>query len=84
MTFLKEFFLFNTMLFPKVVTVLYWLVLVSIFISGIGQMFSDYGGGFWVGLLSILGGWLVARIVFEMIMVIFKINDNLKKIADRS
>ncbi|WET17061.1 DUF4282 domain-containing protein [Yersinia intermedia] len=68
------------MLTPKILTGLYWLLLVLIIISGVFVMISTSVIG---GFFSILGGVLATRICFEMIMIAFKNNEYLKKIADK-
>jgi len=44
------------MLTLKIITVVYWLMLISILISGVFTMFAQYGGGFLTGLGIIIGG----------------------------
>lgn len=75
------------MLTPKLVTFLYWLLLIGCFISGFIFMFSGYGGltaeKLFTGLLTIIGGSITARLWCELMIVIFKINDNLQAIKDQ-
>ncbi|MGL6260079.1 DUF4282 domain-containing protein [Vibrio sp. WXL210] len=83
---MKSIFNFESMLTPKLVTALYWLLLFIAVVSGIGTMFSGYGGvtfeTFVLGLLTILGGSIGARIWCELMIVIFKINENLQVLKD--
>ncbi len=55
-------------------------------VSGLGTMFSGYGGvtfqTFILGLLTMFGGAIGARIWCELMMVIFKINENLQVLKD--
>lgn len=78
---LKNVLFFDALLTPKILTGLYWLLLVLIIISGVFVMISTSVIG---GFFSILGGVLATRICFEMIMIAFKNNEYLKKIADKS
>ncbi|AJJ17395.1 MULTISPECIES: DUF4282 domain-containing protein [Yersinia] len=78
---LKNVLFFDALLTPKILTGLYWLLLVFIIISGVFVMINTSVIG---GFLSILGGALATRICFEMIMIAFKNNEYLKKIADKS
>lgn len=84
---MKSLLFFNTMLTPKIVTFVYWLLLIAAVISGIGQMFSGYYGltfsSFFMGLLLIIGGAIGARIWCELMIVIFKINENLQAIKEQ-
>lgn len=77
---LKNVLFFDALLTPKILTGLYWLLLVFIIISGVFVMISTSVIG---GFFSILGGVLATRICFEMIMIAFKNNEYLKKIADK-
>jgi hypothetical protein len=71
------------MLTPKIITFVYWLLLLSSLISGLASMFSQYGGGFLVGLGIIVGGAIGSRIWCELLIVLFKIHENLQKIANK-
>ncbi|AWL10841.1 hypothetical protein HMF8227_00335 [Saliniradius amylolyticus] len=80
---MKDIFLFNSMLTPKIITVVYWLMLVGVLVGGIGTMFDKYNGGILAGLGIIVAGAIGARIWCEMMIVLFKIHENLRRIADR-
>lgn len=83
---MKSLFFFDSMLTPKLLTALYWLLLLSVFVSGLGAMFSGYQGvttqTFFLGIATMLGGALIARIWCELMIVLFKINDNLQVLRD--
>ncbi|MCG6270640.1 DUF4282 domain-containing protein [Vibrio vulnificus] len=83
---MKSFFFFDSMLTPKLITVFYWLTLFVVVFTGIMGMNSGYQGitttGVFLGIGSILVGVLVARIWFELMIVLFKINDNLQALRD--
>ncbi|RMX08078.1 DUF4282 domain-containing protein [Corticibacter populi] len=90
---MRQFLYFDTMLAPKLITVVYWLQLVLYLFSGVVAFFGAMVGG--RGFLGTISGMvgaviltflacLFARILAEVLIVIFKINDNIKKIADRS
>lgn len=85
---MKDIFYFEAMLTPKIITFVYWLLLLFALISGLGTMFGGYGGvsfsGFLMGLGIIVGGGVGARIWCELLIVLFKIHENIKKIADKS
>ena len=78
----------NDMLTPKIVTVIYWIGLFCIVLAALGTLFGLMGsGGFFSRLISavciLFFGGLAIRIYSELLIVIFKIHENLKKIADR-
>lgn len=77
---MKEVLFFDSMLTPKIITVVYWLLL-GILLSGLGTMFSGQGGGFLIGLGVIVGGAIGARIWCELLIVLFKIHENIKRLA---
>ncbi|MFA5592513.1 MAG: DUF4282 domain-containing protein [Micavibrio sp.] len=76
----RSVFFFDSMITPKIITILYWLFLAGVVISALGIMF----GSFIAGLLTLVFGAIGARIWCELMMVLFKINENIQKIADRS
>jgi len=81
---MKDILFFDNMLTPKIITFVYWLMLLGVVVSGLGSMFSDFGGGFWQGMMILVGGAIFARIWCELLIVLFKINENLQKIANKS
>ncbi|MFP4155268.1 MAG: DUF4282 domain-containing protein [Halothiobacillaceae bacterium] len=82
---MRDIFFFDSMLTPKIITFIYWLLLAVILIGGLSTIFTVGGiGGFLSGLLTIVVGAVFARIWCELMIVIFKINDNLRKMVDRT
>lgn len=79
---MKNVFFFDSMLTPKIITFVYWLLLIGVIISGVGNMFIGYNGGFFTGLGILVGGAIGVRIWCELLIVLFKIHGNLQKIAD--
>ncbi|MFV0449194.1 MAG: DUF4282 domain-containing protein [Vibrio sp.] len=84
---MKSMFTFDSMLTPKLVTGLYWLLIIIAVISGLGTMFSGYAGltasSFFLGLITIILGSIGARIWCELMIVVFKINENLQILKDK-
>ncbi len=81
----NQILFFDTMLTSKIIVIIYWLLLAGICIGGLSFMFSD--GFDFVnilgGIVIILLGGLTARVWCELLIVIFKINDNLQAIRDQ-
>jgi len=79
----KDVLFFNSMLTPKVITVVYWLALAGIAFSGLKTIFAESYFGFLtqlgMGLGILIGGTISARIGCELLIVLFSINDNIKK-----
>jgi len=84
---LRNVLYFDAMLTPKVVTLVYWLLLVLALVGGIGSMFYTgfqymTFGTFVRGLAITLGGAIGARIWCELVIVLFKLNENVQRIAN--
>lgn len=84
---MKSVLSFDAMLTPKLVTGLYYLLLLIALVSGVGVMFINAHTGVTVinaltGVLTIFFGAIGARIWCELMIVIFKINENLQFIRE--
>jgi hypothetical protein len=84
---MKQIFLFNEMVTPKIITFIYWLLLLAIVIGGLAFMFAGQTGSgainFVVGALIIILGGLGARVYCELMIVLFKIHENIRKLAEK-
>lgn len=84
---MKDILFFETMLTPKVITVIYWILLVIAVVSGFTEMAGGYAGPTFaslvMGLVTIVFGVIVARISCELIIVVFRIHDYLKQLATK-
>jgi hypothetical protein len=83
---IRDVLFFDAMLTPKVVTLVYWLLLITAVIVGLGSMFYlgfQYMsfGAFVRGLAITIGGAIGARIWCELVIVLFKLNENVQRIA---
>ncbi|ABK89220.1 DUF4282 domain-containing protein [Francisella tularensis subsp. novicida] len=86
--FLKKFISFDSMITPSIITFLFWLMIIIIFISGFVTIIGSFGYYYGVnqlqiiyGILYIIIGSLSAKVFCEILIVLFKINENLKEIA---
>ena len=77
---MKDLFFFDTMLTPKIITFVYWLLLLGVLLGSLGTIYS---GSFVAGLGALIGGAIGTRMLCEMMIVLFKIHENLQKIANR-
>ena len=77
---------FESMITPKIITFVYWLLLLGIAVGGVGAMLS-FGrvsfASFSTGLLAMAGGALAARIWCELLIVLFKINEHMQTVSKR-
>lgn len=78
---MNELLNFDSMVTPKFISVFYWLLLVFVLLSGLGVMFT---GSVLAGLLGIVIGAIGVRVWCELLIVMFKIHENIKKIAERT
>lgn len=81
---MKSLLYFDQMITPRIITLIYWLLLVAAVFAGIGAMFSTGRfsfGGFLGCLVVMAAGALGARVWCELLIVLFKINENIQRIA---
>lgn len=79
-SFLKKMVFFDVMLTPNFVTIFYWLAISACVLTGLRTMFM---GEFFGGIGYILVGLLMARVLAELILVLFEIHAFLKKISEK-
>ncbi|AHG20387.1 hypothetical protein Z042_12670 [Chania multitudinisentens RB-25] len=77
---MKNIFFFDAMLTPKIITGIYWLALLGILVSGFGLIFY---GEILRGILGLIVGGVFTRVCFEMVIIAFKNNEYLRKIAEK-
>jgi hypothetical protein len=84
---MKDILFFDNMLTPKIITIVYWLLLLAVIVGGLGSMFGGYGGftlgKFFMGLLYVVGGAIGARIWCELLIVLFKMNEALQELRQK-
>lgn len=76
----RDFFFFDKMLTPKVITFIYWLMLLGVIASGLTYMFTV---SLFTGLIGLLCGLVLVRIWCELAVIFFKMNEALQAIRDR-
>ena len=80
----RDLLFLDEMLTPKIINIIYWLILFFMVISGLAIMFTGMTFfSFIGGMLTIIMGAVGARIWCEILIVIFKIHENLRKLADK-
>jgi len=78
---MKDLFFFDKMLTPKIIVFVYWLMLLSAVASGLGIMVA--GDSFFGGLGAAIGGVIGARIICELLIVMFKMNEALQELRTK-
>lgn len=88
---MKDFLKLDTMITPKIITIIYWFGLVGVSLTSMSMLFgigryayTNFGMRFLMAIFVIIFGLVIVRVYSELLIVIFKIHDNLKKIADKS
>ena len=80
----NRLFFFDTMITPKIITFIYWILLLADVGYGISTMSGGYARftftTFITGLVYITIGAVAIRIWCELMIVIFKINENLQNL----
>lgn len=77
---------FDTMITPKIITFIYWFLLLLVTGYGLKTMFGGYEftfSNFMMGIVYILFGAVLVRVWCELMIVIFKINDNLQNLKEK-
>lgn len=80
MDILKKFLFLDSFITPKIVTFIFWVQSAALILGGLVTMFKT---SFIAGLIMIIAGPIIARVSAELVIVLFKIHDNLQKIADK-
>ena len=76
----KDFFFLDKMLTPRVITFIYWLMLLAVVIGGVIYMFT---ASFFTGLFGLLAGLVGVRSWCELAVIFFKMNEALQVIRNR-
>ena len=83
----RNLLFFDAMLTPKFITFIYWIGLIGVVFSGLGSIFYmgfqfvTFKGLLW-GLFITVCGAIAVRVWCELMIVLFKINENVQRIAD--
>lgn len=78
----RNIFFFDSMVTPKIITFVYWISLFAVAVSGLMTIFFTHQ--VLGGILAIVLGGLGVRVGFELVIIAFKNNEYLKKIAEKS
>jgi hypothetical protein len=77
---MKSLLSFDTMFTPRIITVIYFLMLVGVLIGGVVMIFN---GQALTGILTILFGGLGTRVYCEILIVVFKMNEALQELRKK-
>jgi hypothetical protein len=80
----RKVLFFDSMLTPTLIRPLYWLALVVALWNSITHFFSNGFFGMFEAVLLFFVTAIALRVVAELAMLLFKINESLVKIADNT
>lgn len=77
----RKILFFDEMLTPSLIRLAYWLGLLAVAWTGLGRMFSNGFFGFFEGIVYVAIGVIVLRVASELVMLLFKLNENMETVA---
>lgn len=77
---MNDILFLDNMITPKIITVVYWLLLAAIIIGGLAYTFQ--GGGI-LGFVGMIAGLVGARIWCELFIVFFRMNEAMQEIRNK-
>lgn len=80
--FFKSWLGFDEMITPKIITVIYWILMVLTILGSVISMFSGNIINFLFGLAGLIFGVIGVRVGCELVILLFNIYKTLKKIAE--
>ncbi|MDR0717619.1 MAG: DUF4282 domain-containing protein [Azoarcus sp.] len=82
---MKELLTFETMITPKIITVIYYIALLIVLIAGVGAIFTEgsFLMGIFKGVFIIILGGLGVRVYCELCIVFFKMNESLAELRKK-
>ena len=72
---------FNEMLTPSLIRLAYWLCLLAVVWTGLGYMFAGGFASFIEGIAFIATGAILARVGAELVILLFKLNENMEQVT---
>ena len=73
----SEFLAFRKFITPVFIQVIFWLMVIGAVISALITMFRGGVAGFFLGLIWLVVGPVIARIYCELLILLFRIYDEL-------
>lgn len=71
---MRDLFYFDNLITPGIIHIVYWLGIAVAVLAGLS---SVWGGSIVKGLLVIVAGPIIVRVGCEVLIVLFRINENL-------
>jgi len=80
----RKILFFDDMLTPSLIRTAYWLGLIAVVWTGLGHIFTNGFFGIFEGVIYIAIGVIVLRVVAELVMLLFKLHENLEQVAENT
>lgn len=85
---MKKFLMFDFLITPWIIRIIYWVLQVIIFFGslriitgGNAEIFGSYVNGLGGGLLFLIVGSLALRLISELLIIWFKIAENTQNLT---
>lgn len=86
---MKDFFKFNKFITPSILSLLFIVWVAFLAFGFLISVLTAFSNGFFFGLMTLIGGGIsfalllvFTRVAFEMMLVIFSINDKLQVLVE--
>lgn len=79
----RRILFFDDLLTPTLIRTLYWLGLLAVAWTGAAHFFTNGFFGMFEAMVYIVTGVIGLRVLAELVMLLFKINENLETIATK-
>ena len=73
-----DYLTFRAMITPAIIQIVFWVLVAASVLSALAAVFS---GEFFRGLIALVVGPLVVRVFCELLLVTFKMNEGIQRIA---
>ena len=80
----RKILFFDDMLTPSLIRTAYWLGLIAVAYTGVAHFFTNGFLGMFEAIIYVVTGVIVLRVVSELVMLLFKLNDNMQEVAVNS
>jgi len=80
----RKILFFDEMLTPSLIRLAYWLGILAVVWTGLGKLFSNGVFGLFEAVVFIAIGVIGLRVLAEIIMLFFKLHENMEEVAKNS
>lgn len=80
----RKILFFDEMLTPRLIRTAYWLGLIAVVWTGLGHFFTNGFFGIFEALIYVVMGVIVLRVISELVMLLFKLNENMQAVAENT